>query len=69
MSPIEYRTGGGMAKKQLASLLVIVVWIASFVPFGNSVYNPSEGEVQQLGGERPLADPPASAEADAHDED
>jgi hypothetical protein len=47
-----------MPRKQLASLLLIVVWIAGFVPFGNSVYNPTPGDVQELGGEKPSTDEP-----------
>jgi hypothetical protein len=48
-----------MPKKELVSLLVILVWVATFTPIGSSVYNPTESEVQQLGGEKsPLDEPP-----------
>jgi hypothetical protein len=41
-----------MPRKQLASLLVIVVWVATFAPFGSSVYHPTQGDVEELGGEK-----------------
>jgi len=47
-----------MPRKQLASLLVTVVMVATFAPFGSSVYHPTQGDVEQLGGEKPSPDEP-----------
>ena len=59
-----------MPGKQLASLLVVLVWLATFVPFGNSVYKPTEGDVQVLGGEKASVGEPAEDPVpDADDED
>ena len=59
-----------MPGKQLASLLVILVWIAAFVPFGSSVYNPTPGDIQELGGEKAPVDGPQEEPApNADDED
>ena len=57
-----------MPKNQLASLLVILVFIASFTPIGSSVYNPTESDVEQLGGEKPTLDDPPEAPVDPDDE-
>jgi hypothetical protein len=57
-----------MARKQLASLLVVLVWIATFMPFGSSVVNPTESDVQELGGEKPTANPPEEPAPRADDE-
>ena len=59
-----------MPRNQLASLLLILVWIATFVPYGNSVYNPTPGDVQELGGEKqPLNQPQEEPAPPADDED
>ena len=58
-----------MPRNQIASLLVILVWVATFVPFGSSVYNPSQNDVQELGGEKPATDEPEEAPAPPPDEE
>ena len=58
-----------MERKQIASLLVTLVWVATFVPFGSSVYHPTEGDVQELGGEKAAVDEPAEAPAPGPDDE
>jgi hypothetical protein len=57
-----------MARKQIASLLVVLVWVATFMPFGSSVFNPTESDVQELGGERSTASAPEEPAPRADDE-
>ena len=58
-----------MPGKQLASLLVVLVWLATFVPFGSSVYNPTQGDVQELGGEKASVGEPEEEPAPATDDE
>lgn len=58
-----------MPRNQLASLLVMLIWIAAFTPIGSSVYNPSQEDVQQLGGEKSTTDEPVDPPADPEPDD
>lgn len=58
-----------MPRKALASLLLILIWVATFVPYGNSVYNPTPVDVQELGGEKQPLDPPQDETAPPSDDE